>query len=740
MVTDLIDNMEIKDFKKIARTLKSVYEEVEKEALKVGIIKLTPEWDKLIKKARQEVLNANGFTLEEYREAKDNYLSIEKEKEKLLKNTGRSFESIIEEESSKLRKIRNEADDVLEELKRTKIPSKEEIETLYNKALKEYIRDVVVEREVIVEKPKIIKEKIIQKVGYDDKKLNKKIDALAKELSNVPKLKYIKDYVMSDFGERFKENINILNMPDFRKLAMGLQAQIDEIRGSTGAGISDGDKGDITVSGSGTVWNIDAGTVGITELSATGTPSASTFLRGDNTWATPAGSGVDGSGTTNEIAYWVDSDTLGALAVATYPSLTELSYVKGVTSAIQTQLNAKAPTTSPTFATSITGSYLTASEILITDGSKNIVSAPVATYPSLTELTYVKGVTSAIQTQLNAKGTVSSVAMTVPTGLTISGSPVTTTGTLAVALDTGYVIPLQTTLDAKVVGPASSTDNAIARFDSTTGKLIQNSSVTISDVTTGTVTISSPEALTFQTENAVDTLTFQTLGAGADISFYSVDDINLEASGYGYFQGVEGFDVFTTNATGTNSAGSVNIYGGAGGGTSGAGGNVNITGGNATAGNSNGGDISLFSGAKSGSGTDGDIFLEPAGSGKIKSQSGTITPILSKSFSIENPTSSEDFGGVYFDDASTITKIVAVLVGSSTPSVTWTVRHHTDRSNAGNEVVTGGTTTTSTTTGSVVTSFNDATVPADSFVWLETTAKSGTVNSIHITIFYRIDA
>jgi len=62
-----------------------------------------------------------------------------------------------------------------------------------------------------------------------------------------------------------------------------------------------------------------------------------------------------------------------------------------------------ASTTSPTFATSITGSYLTASEILITDGSKNIVSAPVATYPSLTELSYVKGLSSAIQTQLGGK-------------------------------------------------------------------------------------------------------------------------------------------------------------------------------------------------------------------------------------------------------------------------------------------------------------------------------------------------
>lgn len=50
---------------------------------------------------------------------------------------------------------------------------------------------------------------------------------------------------------------------------------------------------------------------------------------------------VNGSGTANEIAYWVDADTLGALAVATYPSLTELSYVKGVTSAIQSQFSGK---------------------------------------------------------------------------------------------------------------------------------------------------------------------------------------------------------------------------------------------------------------------------------------------------------------------------------------------------------------------------------------------------------------
>lgn len=48
---------------------------------------------------------------------------------------------------------------------------------------------------------------------------------------------------------------------------------------------------------------------------------------------------ISGSGTTNEIAYFSGSSTLSSLTTATYPSLTELSYVKGVTSSIQTQID-----------------------------------------------------------------------------------------------------------------------------------------------------------------------------------------------------------------------------------------------------------------------------------------------------------------------------------------------------------------------------------------------------------------
>ena len=111
----------------------------------------------------------------------------------------------------------------------------------------------------------------------------------------------------------------------------------------------------------------------------------------------------------------------------------------------------------------------------------------------------------------------------------------------------------------------------------------------------------------------------------------------------------------------------------------------------------------------------------------------------SKSIIIELPGDSENLSFFFTDKAITLTKMRAILTGSATPSVTWTVRHGTDRSAAGAEAVTGGTVTTDTTTGSDVTSFDDETIVADSHVWIETTAQSGTVDSIIITLFYDED-
>lgn len=49
-----------------------------------------------------------------------------------------------------------------------------------------------------------------------------------------------------------------------------------ETRSASGLGISDGDKGDITVSASGSTWTIDAGTIGSSQLASSGV-SASTY-------------------------------------------------------------------------------------------------------------------------------------------------------------------------------------------------------------------------------------------------------------------------------------------------------------------------------------------------------------------------------------------------------------------------------------------------------------------------------
>ena len=193
------------------------------------------------------------------------------------------------------------------------------------------------------------------------------------------------------------------------------------------------------------------------------------------------------------------------------------------------------------------GTYVTSvsatSPVASSGGTTPTISMPAAT-------TSVSGyLTNTDWNTFNSKGSgsVTSVAATAGTGISVSGSPITTSGTLTitntapdqvVAITAGTGIsstgtypnftvtntaPDQTvvltagtgistsgtypnftitntspSLGGDVVGPSSATDNAIARFDTTTGKLIQNSVVTVGDTgaVTGVTTLSASTSVT----------------------------------------------------------------------------------------------------------------------------------------------------------------------------------------------------------------------------------------------------
>ena len=106
-------------------------------------------------------------------------------------------------------------------------------------------------------------------------------------------------------------------------------------------------------------------------------------------------------------------------------------------------------------------------------------------------------------------------------------------------------------------------------------------------------------------------------------------------------------------------------------------------------------------------------------------------------WTLESPDGAEDFDVGRFPYGITIKKVTAHVVGSS-PSVTIDPKFGSDRSAAGTSILSSATAITNTTTGQVITSFGDATIPAGSTIWLETTAQTGTVTTLCLLIEFEV--
>lgn len=92
-----------------------------------------------------------------------------------------------------------------------------------------------------------------------------------------------------------------------------------------------------------------------------------------------------------------------------------------------------------------------------------------------------------------------------------------------------FVKIASSTATGDVAGPASATDNAIARFDGTTGKLIQNSAVTVAD-TTGDITGGKYNKVTITAPATGSTLTIadgKTLTANNSLTFAGTDSTTM---------------------------------------------------------------------------------------------------------------------------------------------------------------------------------------------------------------------
>jgi hypothetical protein len=103
-----------------------------------------------------------------------------------------------------------------------------------------------------------------------------------------------------------------------------------------------------------------------------------------------------------------------------------------------------------------------------------------------------------------------------------------------------------------------------------------------------------------------------------------------------------------------------------------------------------------------------------------------------KSLTIAYPVAGDNLTLFYTQTDTTLLQVAAVLRGTGSPSVTYSLKYAANRSSAGT-AATVATTVSSTTTASMAT-LQNMPIPANHFLWLEISAISGNPTELSMTV------
>lgn len=219
------------NFPQIRKLIIKALREAENEALDEGVDVTTDEFRDVLKQIRDAILKRLNVPVADYLSYLDDLKEIGRAKSQAKKD---ELEARLEEMQTQ---IETRVEEMIPEPAtfeglpdKPTVLSKEEITSLIDKAIKKFPRAKPI---VNIFRP-ITKETVIETVQYDDKPLKKTLEEVKKQVSEIkpPELDHesLRQFFRDEFSENFKKNTDLLGMPDFRRLAMGLREDIDKLQ------------------------------------------------------------------------------------------------------------------------------------------------------------------------------------------------------------------------------------------------------------------------------------------------------------------------------------------------------------------------------------------------------------------------------------------------------------------------------------------------------------------------------